>query len=554
MKFSGVVILLLASAVVMGQCPLGLSTDEACPSDNSICALFIDEDGDGLCDNPGPQAEEIIEDSLEDIAAEDSSSSPPDSLIFEVDSPDDTLPVATDEQSPEDSIASDPFPEDTSVADISLQDDSVPRETVAYEAGAEAETRTIGNRVVVLSNQQGNLYCLDPRSERIAGHSCIVWGMYEKLTDSSVITSEVQIELSADSVFVDTITIEEVTTSVASCPLGLSPEEACPEDSPSCVLYTDANTDQYCDNPGIPADTASTLTFNVTGTAYGRVAVGGGCPLGLPPEASCPSPENSLCPHYMGLSGCVNPSGGGMTRTLVVLIATGVLLLASTILKRHLCGLGRDQRHKRKIAHITVQLISLLILGFLVQGCFCPIGLVQYALLPTGLIFLGILGILVLILPMIWSAFFDRVFCGWVCPFGALQDLLGKLHVPRPPRFPHRIHLTLSGLRYILALLFFGFIVLSSSGYFPGLSPEAFFCNIDPFHTIFSFFMVGSFIIAIAFISVLVFFPRFFCKYLCFYGAILSFLGRIGMWNRITHKSPPESCDDEETKDLEFPP
>lgn len=553
MKFAGVSILLLASAA-MGQCPLGFSPDEACPAEDPICALFVDADGDGLCDNPGPQAGNIIEETAEDTAAEDSASFPPDSLILEVDPSNDTLAAVTEEIFQEDSSAADPVQVDIPVADLFPQDEPDPQEELTYETASDEDARTIGNRVVVLSNQQGNLYCLDPRSERIAGHSCVVWGMYEKLTDSSIITSSVQIELSDDSVFVDTLTIEEVTGPVAGCPLGLSPAEACPEESPSCVLYTDANADEYCDNPGIPPDTASTLLFSVTGTAYGRVTVGSGCPLGLPPEASCPSPENSLCPHYMGLSGCINPSGGGMTRTLILLIATGVLLLASTIMKRHLCGLGRKQRHKRKIAHITVQLFSLAVLGFLVQGCFCPIGLVQYALLPTGLIFLGILGILVLILPMIWSAFFDRVYCGWVCPFGALQDLLGKLHVPRPPRFPHRVHVTLSGLRYVLALLFFGFIVLASSGYFPDLAPEAFFCKFDPFHTVFSFFMVGSFTFAIAFISVLVFFPRFFCKYLCFYGAILSFLGRIGMWNRITHGHPPESCEDEETKDLEFPP
>jgi polyferredoxin len=243
-----------------------------------------------------------------------------------------------------------------------------------------------------------------------------------------------------------------------------------------------------------------------------------------------------------------------MTRTLIVLIAIAVLLPVSTVLKRHLCGLGRKQKHKRAIAHITVQIVSIVILGFLVQGCYCPLGLAQYALLPVGLIFLGILGVGILILPMIWSAFFDRVYCGWVCPFGAVQDMLGKLKVPRPPGLPRKLHRFLSGFRYILVLLFFGYLLLASSGQFRSLSPQAIFCNIDPFHTIFSFFLVGSFTVAIVFISAMIFFPRFFCKYFCFYGAILSFLGRIGLWRRITHKSEPLACEDKETEDLEFPP
>jgi len=186
-------------------------------------------------------------------------------------------------------------------------------------------------------------------------------------------------------------------------------------------------------------------------------------------------------------------------------------------------------------------MISLIVLGFFVQGCFCPLGVAQYALLPGGLIFLGGLGIAVLILPIIWTTFFDRIYCGWVCPFGALQDLLGKLHVPRPPRFPHKVHTVLSGFRYLLMILFFGFIVLTSTGQFANIAPQAFFCRFDPFHTIFSFFIVGSFVTAITTLSILVFFPRFFCKYLCFYGAILSFLGRVGLWKRFSGRHP---CDD----------
>jgi|GEM_PF-499685 len=549
MKISGAAVLLIA-ALTMAQCPLGFTPEEACPADNPSCALYTDGNGDSLCDNPGPQP------SGDDDEVSTDESTGADSLPM----PSDTLETVDDEV-PSDTLSAEDAPEEIVYEPPDDEQEGLPEplpempdETVITDDQEGQESPLIGDRVIVLANEEGNLYCLDPRNESIAGHSCIVWEIQQRLTDSSTITEEVQIEISDDSVYVDSITIESVSGPISNCPLGYTPEEACPEDDPSCALYTDANADLLCDNPGMPADTASTLSFDVTSRVYGLIPVASGCPLGLPPEAACPSPENRMCAHYMGWSGCRNPSGGGMTRTLLILVTTAVLLVTSTVLKRHLCGLGRAQRKKRKVAHITVQLVSLVVLGFLVQGCYCPLGVAQYALLPVGLIFLGILGIAVLILPMLWSAFFDRVYCGWVCPFGALQDLLGKLHVPRPPKFPHKVHLILSGFRYLLAMLFFGFIVLASSGYFPGLAPEAFFCNIDPFHTIFSFFVVGSLTAAIIAICVLIFFPRFFCKYMCFYGAILSFLGRIGLWNRIVHKRLPKSCEDEETEDLEFPP
>ena len=497
MNTSSILIFLVSSAL-LASCPLGFPPEQACPVDSPSCALYVDGDGDSLCDNPGPQSAGESEQS-EEIPL-DTSETVSDTLVTETESIPDTL-----SESP--------------IEEISLPDD-----VVIVEIPVDTMTWTAES----LSTESSE---------------------YEEISDYPDTTvEEDQIDILPDSALVDTVALEETTAPDLTCPLDYSPEQACLQDSPFCAFFINVNDDQYCDNPGVNSDTSSTADADTIGGMDRPETLAGGCPLGLPPEAACPSADNALSPHYMGWNGCVNPSGGGINRTLIVLIATAVLLPVATCLKRRFRGRRKEDRRKRKIAHIAVQILSLLVLGFFVQGCFCPLGVAQYALIPGGLIFLGGLGIAVLILPVIWTTFFDRIYCGWVCPFGALQDLLGKLHVPRPPRFPHKVHTVLSGFRYLLMIIFFGFLLLVSSGQFANIEPQAFFCRYDPFHTIFSLFMVGSFIGAIATISFLVFFPRFFCKYICFYGAILSFLGRVGLWKRLTRRHPCDSSEENTRK------
>jgi hypothetical protein len=375
----------------------------------------------------------------------------------------------------------------------------------------------------------------------------------------------------------------------AFCPLGLPPEEACSADNPLCALYQDNDGDDLCDNPEpqpesssdqdtqLPPDSAQqadipeviaeeddpviteefseevtesaviieeteidvpedSVIVDISETTYPLQIESSGCPLDLPPEAACPTPEDRLCPHFRGGESCINPSGGGVRRTQLIVIATTVLLFAATFLKRQYRGRRKTDRHRRKIAHIIIQTISILVLGFFVQGCYCPLGVFQYIFLPGGVGFLGGVGIAVLLLPALWSLFIGRIYCGWVCPFGALQDLLGKLNVPRPPAFPKKVHRFLINFKYVLAVAFIGALILTGKGFFGRIIPASLFCQIDPFHTIFSYFIVGSFTGAIASLCLLTFFPRFFCKYLCFYGAVLSVLGRARLWARISRR------------------
>lgn len=230
-----------------------------------------------------------------------------------------------------------------------------------------------------------------------------------------------------------------------------------------------------------------------------------------------------------------------MTRTLVVLAGTALLLPVSTCLRRRLHGRKKSERRRRKAAHIAVHLASLGVLGFFVQGCYCQLGTIQYLFLPGGLGFLGGIGVAVLVLPMVWALFFGRIFCGWVCPFGALQDLLGKLNVPRPPRLPVRLRRFLIHQKYVLTLLFFAAVALSGRGLLGRVVPGSLFCAIDPFHTVFSFFLIGSFLGGVALLVGLIFLPRFFCQYLCFYGAVLSLFGRARLFRRLTRR-PGRLC------------
>lgn len=117
------------------------------------------------------------------------------------------------------------------------------------------------------------------------------------------------------------------------------------------------------------------------------------------------------------------------------------------------------------------------------------------------------------------------VYCGWLCPFGALQELLQqgarRLGV-RQFEFPDVVHERLWGVKYVVLLALFG-LSLQSMG-------EAVrYAEIEPFKTSFTlhFQREWPFVLyAAALIAVSVVNRKFFCKYLCALGAALSIPGR----------------------------
>lgn len=121
-------------------------------------------------------------------------------------------------------------------------------------------------------------------------------------------------------------------------------------------------------------------------------------------------------------------------------------------------------------------------------------------------------------------------FCGWLCPFGALQELSNKaakkLRVPQI-KVPFAVHERLWPLKYIIFLMIFGLSLHSL-----GDAERA--AEVEPFKTaiILHFIRDWWFVLfAAALVLAGLFIERFFCRYLCPLGAALAIPGRMRMFN-----------------------
>ncbi|MBD3370083.1 4Fe-4S binding protein [Candidatus Fermentibacteria bacterium] len=531
MRRSIVLLLIAHVGLCLASCPLDYPPESACTAENPTCALFADQDGDELCDNPSVEPEPPAE-----ADTSSASSLPPDTSSTEVV---DSLPVPEETASnpslasEEELIPEEPpeVPEEHEPSPVESTD-ADPVVTPASDTKSTESTRT-DSAETVPPQRTGPTHESPRREGRGPGPA-------------------------------------------GCCPLGYTPSEACHADDPDCALFDDTDQDGYCNNPGPTSDTLGTVvaadSVPIEPCPY-VVESGNTCPRYLDPQSACPD-SLALCPHWYGAGPgvtCANPSGG-KRRILLVLIGLAVLLPVSVAVSRTLRrrtkkafeeqtvwdrltgrtvsrkeallpdsmadararkSRTRQVMEQRRNAHFVIYLISLMVLGFGVQGCYCPLGAFQYLFIAGGLAFLGWIGVAILLLPIVSSALIGRVFCSWVCPMGALQHMLHYIGLPGKIKIPSAVEKRLHYLKYVILVALVTVLLLTRFGAITMEWP-ALFCNWDPFHTIFSFFLVGSTIVAVITIILSIYLGRFFCKYLCFYGALLSLFARTRIWRRIT--------------------
>jgi ferredoxin-type protein NapH len=161
----------------------------------------------------------------------------------------------------------------------------------------------------------------------------------------------------------------------------------------------------------------------------------------------------------------------------------------------------------------------------------CPIGVLQHFMILPAIPFylLGTLGV--------YGTIFGRAFCGWACPFGGFQDLLGLFNKRKRKLQPF----SYSKFAMLLVVVILAWITL-----------DTFFCKFCPAGSLFAaipapFFYpslnIGLFFYVhiatlILTVGLVLFFSRFWCRYLCPLGSI----GALNKLSILTVSFNPTKC------------
>jgi len=188
----------------------------------------------------------------------------------------------------------------------------------------------------------------------------------------------------------------------------------------------------------------------------------------------------------------------------------------------------------------------------------CPLGILQNFLISIRILpWQALIGSFFYILGffLFFGLFLGRFICGWLCPFGFLQDLIYKIpFFKKQIKFPLHIENYLKFIFLIFFVILLPLFIINEIGYgilwfckyiCPAGTIEAGYFNLflQPslfFLTGFVFYL-KTFILVIVLILCLINF-RFFCKNLCPLGLIYGLFNKIGILRLSLIKNNCNSC------------
>ena len=209
-----------------------------------------------------------------------------------------------------------------------------------------------------------------------------------------------------------------------------------------------------------------------------------------------------------------------------------------------------------RLAHRLVRnaflLVVLVWLGWIAGVQLSMVNVVNYVKGPFSGVDIGFylaepLMVIIAVYTLVSVVLIGRgVFCGWLCPFGALQELLAQLsHALRLPQWNPSAALEkrLWMGKYIVAAAVLALVLT-------GIDPAGASLEIEPFKTAITskFIRAWPYVLyAGALLAIGLFSERAYCRFLCPLGGLLAFLDRLHLLNLLKRRpecgSPCHLCE-----------
>ena len=127
------------------------------------------------------------------------------------------------------------------------------------------------------------------------------------------------------------------------------------------------------------------------------------------------------------------------------------------------------------------------------------------------------------------------MYCGWLCPFGALQELIHstaeRFKLPAW-EFPAMVHERLWAIKYLILIALFGLSLES-------MARAATVAEVEPFKTVFALHFARDWyftLYALGLLAISAVNSKFYCKNLCPLCAALSFFTRFRIFDSLRRR------------------
>jgi NosR/NirI family nitrous oxide reductase transcriptional regulator len=232
----------------------------------------------------------------------------------------------------------------------------------------------------------------------------------------------------------------------------------------------------------------------------------------------------------------------------IALLLLGLVLLTMLFLNQHYAVLNPDSFHKIRLGYL---LFTILFIGYYAQGQLSIVNILtfQHLMMEGASLAPFLLDPMISILwcfVLVSLVFFGRgVFCGWLCPFGALQEISGifaaKFNIKKW-KVSTEWHNHLQKLKYLLLIIIVG-------GSFFSLTLGATLAELEPFKTSITLYFMREWqyvIYAVILLLMAMKIHKFYCRYLCPLGAFFALLGAFPIFNWLTRRAecgtPCQKC------------